>query len=58
MSYDPTENYKVYSLLIVSKHILGRKHRKFALTRDNWVDLDRLLIQLGRPLKEQNPDES
>jgi len=49
--------YKVYSLLIMPQHIMGRKHRKFALTRDNWVDLDRLLMQLGRPLKEQNPDD-
>jgi len=49
--------YKAYSLLIISQHIVGRKHRKFALTRDNWVDLDRLLMQLGRPLKEQNPDD-
>ncbi|KAL8723263.1 MAG: hypothetical protein Q9225_000385 [Loekoesia sp. 1 TL-2023] len=33
-------------------HILDRKHRKFALTQDNWKDLDKLLAVLGRPLKE------
>ncbi|KAL8679709.1 MAG: hypothetical protein Q9186_004027 [Xanthomendoza sp. 1 TL-2023] len=32
-------------------HILDRKHRKFALTQDNWKDLDRLLSHLGRPIK-------
>ncbi|KAI4143117.1 MAG: hypothetical protein L6R39_004692 [Caloplaca ligustica] len=34
------------------EHILDRKHRKFALTQDNWKELDRLLAVLGRPLKE------
>ncbi|KAL8650261.1 MAG: hypothetical protein Q9210_003932 [Variospora velana] len=33
-------------------HVLDRKHRKFALTQENWQDLDRLLAELGRPIKE------
>ncbi|KAI4170680.1 MAG: hypothetical protein LQ343_004778 [Gyalolechia ehrenbergii] len=37
-------------------HILDRKHRKFALTQDNWKDLDKLLAVLGRPLKEAFSD--
>ncbi|KAL6714404.1 Cdc7p-Dbf4p kinase complex regulatory subunit [Lecanora helva] len=41
-------------------HIVGRKHRKFAMTPENWKDLDRLLAQLGRQLKESvtNADDS
>ncbi|GME24581.1 BRCT domain-containing protein [Neofusicoccum parvum] len=31
-------------------HIIGRKHRKFATTPDNWKDLDSLLGELTRPL--------
>ncbi|KAL8872141.1 MAG: hypothetical protein Q9174_002175 [Haloplaca sp. 1 TL-2023] len=34
------------------QHILDRKHRKFAANPANWKDLDALLLQLGRPLKE------
>ena len=34
------------------KHTFGRKHRKFAMTHDNWRELDGLLRQLVRPLKE------
>ena len=34
------------------QHITSRKHRKFALTNDHWKDLDRLLTQLGRRVKE------
>ncbi|KAL9027520.1 MAG: hypothetical protein Q9196_003966 [Gyalolechia fulgens] len=37
-------------------HVLDRKHRKFALTQDNWKDLDQLLAVLGRPLKEAFSD--
>ncbi|KAL9126954.1 MAG: hypothetical protein Q9217_004077 [Psora testacea] len=33
------------------EHIVGRRHRKFALSQENWKDLDRLLAHLGRPLK-------
>ncbi|KAL2354947.1 Dfp1/Him1, central region-domain-containing protein [Cryomyces antarcticus] len=35
-----------------SEHILSRKHRKFALTPDNWKELDELLVQLDRPRKD------
>ncbi|KAL8762923.1 MAG: hypothetical protein Q9184_001145 [Pyrenodesmia sp. 2 TL-2023] len=37
-------------------HILDRKHRKFALTQENWKDLDKLLAVLGRPIKEAFSD--
>ncbi|KAL8766896.1 MAG: hypothetical protein Q9209_006444 [Squamulea sp. 1 TL-2023] len=37
-------------------HTLDRKHRKFALTQENWKDLDKLLAQLGRPIKEAFSD--
>ncbi|EKG11861.1 BRCT domain-containing protein [Macrophomina phaseolina MS6] len=30
-------------------HIVGRKHRKFATTPDNWTELDNLLSELTRP---------
>ncbi|PSN73735.1 hypothetical protein BS50DRAFT_654458 [Corynespora cassiicola Philippines] len=30
------------------EHIMSRKHRKFAITADNWVELDQLLAQLVR----------
>ena len=40
----------------VIQHIVGRKHRKFALTPENWKDLDQLLCQLGRRLKEPDSD--
>ncbi|RAK77287.1 protein serine/threonine kinase activating protein nimO [Aspergillus fijiensis CBS 313.89] len=33
------------------EHIMTRKHRKFAINRANWAELDSLLIQLERPLK-------
>lgn len=39
-------------ILILIKHILDRKHRKFAVNQENWKDLDKLLSQLGRPIKE------
>ncbi|KAF2135890.1 uncharacterized protein K452DRAFT_157755 [Aplosporella prunicola CBS 121167] len=31
-------------------HTVSRKHRKFALTPDNWTELDALLNQLERPV--------
>ncbi|KAF2277144.1 uncharacterized protein EI97DRAFT_375673 [Westerdykella ornata] len=30
------------------EHIVSRKHRKFAQTADNWLELDQLLAQLAR----------
>ncbi|KAF2193365.1 hypothetical protein K469DRAFT_728642 [Zopfia rhizophila CBS 207.26] len=30
------------------EHIISRKHRKFAMTIDNWLELDQLLAQLKR----------
>lgn len=30
------------------EHIESRKHRKFALTNENWLELDQLLVQLDR----------
>lgn len=33
------------------QHVISRKHRKFALTNENWADLDSLLVQLKRPHK-------
>ncbi|SMQ49791.1 unnamed protein product [Zymoseptoria tritici ST99CH_3D1] len=33
-------------------HVLTRKHRKFALSDENWKDLDALLGQLKRPHKK------
>ena len=44
-------------MLMMAQHIIGRKHRKFALTPDNWKDLDRLLVHLRRPLKEDESDD-
>ncbi|KAL9604696.1 MAG: hypothetical protein Q9219_000416 [cf. Caloplaca sp. 3 TL-2023] len=37
-------------------HVVDRKHRKFALSQENWKDLDKLLAALGRPLKEAFSD--
>lgn len=37
------------NLLIELQHIVSRKHRKFALTAENWTELDALLAQVKRP---------
>ncbi|KAI4085839.1 MAG: hypothetical protein LQ344_008091 [Seirophora lacunosa] len=37
-------------------HVLDRKHRKFALTQENWQELDKLLAVLGRPIKADFSD--
>ncbi|KAI9806547.1 MAG: hypothetical protein M1833_003734 [Piccolia ochrophora] len=34
------------------EHTLSRRHRKFAVTNENWNDLDALLNQLSRPVKQ------
>ncbi|KZF21106.1 hypothetical protein L228DRAFT_284177 [Xylona heveae TC161] len=33
------------------EHTFSRRHRRFALSLDNWAELDALLAQLDRPLK-------
>ncbi|KAL4804373.1 Dfp1/Him1, central region-domain-containing protein [Aspergillus unguis] len=35
------------------EHVMTRKHRKFAMNNTNWAELDSLLFQLDRPLKEE-----
>lgn len=40
--------------LTLTQHILSRKHRKFALSPENWSELDALLGKLERPLKTQH----
>ncbi|KAL4908723.1 hypothetical protein BDW74DRAFT_72585 [Aspergillus multicolor] len=35
------------------EHVMTRKHRKFAANSSNWAELDSLLFQLERPLKEE-----
>lgn len=40
----------------LSKHTIGRKHRKFATTNDNWKELDSLLKELVRPLREDDDE--
>ncbi|KAI9370064.1 Dfp1/Him1, central region-domain-containing protein [Aspergillus egyptiacus] len=35
------------------EHVMTRKHRKFAMNLTNWAELDSLLFQLQRPLKEE-----
>ncbi|PYH44117.1 protein serine/threonine kinase activating protein nimO [Aspergillus saccharolyticus JOP 1030-1] len=35
------------------EHIMTRKHRKFAITKANWAELDALLEELERPLKKK-----
>ncbi|KAE8376260.1 Dfp1/Him1, central region-domain-containing protein [Aspergillus bertholletiae] len=35
------------------EHIMTRKHRKFATNSANWAELDSLLFQLQRPLKDE-----
>lgn len=37
------------------QHVIGRKHRKFAHTEENWQDLDRLLRELGRACRPMEP---
>ncbi|QSS57719.1 G1/S regulator [Histoplasma capsulatum var. duboisii H88] len=39
------------------EHIMTRKHRKFALTSSNWVELDALLHSLERPRKRYLPPD-
>ncbi|KAI9835626.1 MAG: hypothetical protein M1837_003699 [Sclerophora amabilis] len=39
------------------EHVISRKHRKFAVTDAHWDELDSLLAQLVRPLREEyTPD--
>lgn len=40
-------------MLIKNQHVTTRKHRKFAANSANWAELDSLLFQLERPLKEE-----
>ncbi|KAF9890186.1 hypothetical protein FE257_006098 [Aspergillus nanangensis] len=35
------------------EHVLTRKHRKFAMNQTNWAELDSLLFQIQRPLKDE-----
>ncbi|KAI9712693.1 MAG: hypothetical protein M1820_001314 [Bogoriella megaspora] len=35
------------------EHVVTRKHRKFALSQDNWRELDELLNQLSRPERDR-----
>ncbi|OOF98802.1 hypothetical protein ASPCADRAFT_204520 [Aspergillus carbonarius ITEM 5010] len=35
------------------EHIVTRKHRRFATNRANWAELDALLVQLARPVKDE-----
>ncbi|PWY83757.1 hypothetical protein BO94DRAFT_468639 [Aspergillus sclerotioniger CBS 115572] len=35
------------------EHIVTRKHRRFATNRANWAELDSLLVQLARPVKDE-----
>ncbi|MCJ1463867.1 hypothetical protein MMC07_002476 [Pseudocyphellaria aurata] len=39
------------------QHIVGRTHKTFARMKENWRDLDKLLVQLGRRLKEEPSEE-
>ncbi|KAE8356425.1 Dfp1/Him1, central region-domain-containing protein [Aspergillus coremiiformis] len=36
-----------------NEHIMTRKHRRFAANGANWAELDALLLQLQRPLKDK-----
>lgn len=36
-----------------NQHTQTRKHRKFAMSASNWAELDALLAQLERPLKDE-----
>ena len=36
----------------LKQHTISRKHRKFALNNENWAELDDLLKDLARPLRE------
>ncbi|KAJ5671964.1 hypothetical protein N7507_001091 [Penicillium longicatenatum] len=36
------------------EHTLTRKHRRFAQNAANWADLDALLFEIQRPLKEEH----
>ncbi|KAG2414332.1 hypothetical protein HFD88_003523 [Aspergillus terreus] len=35
------------------EHVMTRKHRKFATNNVNWAELDSLLFQIQRPLKDE-----
>ncbi|PYH91251.1 hypothetical protein BO71DRAFT_54259 [Aspergillus ellipticus CBS 707.79] len=39
------------------EHVMTRKHRRFALNKANWAELDSLLFQLDRPLKDEPPKD-
>jgi regulatory subunit for Cdc7p protein kinase len=35
------------------QHVISRQHRKFAMDDGDWKELDDLLTQLGRPMKDE-----
>ena len=40
-----------------TEHIYDRKHRKFATTESNFVDIDALIMRVQRPLRAVSEDE-
>lgn len=41
-------------MLIRLQHTLTRKHRRFAANATNWAELDALLFEIQRPLKDEH----
>lgn len=37
-------------MLIPSQHVETKRHRKFALNADNWLELDDMLEEVVRPI--------
>ena len=56
---DVSSSYATFRELTddTTQHIVSHQHRKFALTDSNWTDLDKLLVHLGRRLKEPDSDD-
>lgn len=51
VSATPSLDTRPSLLTVYLQHIESRKHRKYATDPANWVDLDKLLKQLIRPLR-------
>lgn len=47
-----TSKRGIYLTNVISQHLLEKRHRKFATSREEWKELDSLLELLERPLRD------
>jgi len=47
-----------HELTFWQQHTQSRRHRKFATGKENWAELDQLLMSLQRPLRKRGRDDT